>query len=136
MKRKADLGLRGPMMHDAERIVRHALTFNTDQAQALSDIWELDTHPDYTSYCSIVAKALDAADRSLPLGWFEAQFADLPWVDSTKALHAIADAVMATLASDLVPSPIIHALRRPWTQMNGGDEDNGRRFLLNEIIYT
>lgn len=137
MKRKSQVmeGLGGPHARDAVQIIRLALTFTPVQAQALSDIWELDTHPDYMSYCSIVSKALEANGRTLPLGWFEATFADVPWMDDTKALHAIADAVMATLATDLVAGPIVHALTDPWKQITGtrvADEP----FLLNEVLYT
>jgi hypothetical protein len=137
MKRKslAMEGLRGPHAGDAAEIVRLALTLTPVQAQSLSDMWELDTHPDYLSYCSAVSKGLAANGRTLPLGWFEATFADVPWLDGTKALHAIADAVMATLALDLVAAPITHALLKPWNLMVGipvVDEP----FLLNEVLYT
>src|SRR5438270_12094902 len=124
MKRKSLVmdGLYGPHAGDAAEIVRLALTFTPVQAQSLSDMWELDSHPDYLSYCSIVAKALTGNGRTLPLGWFEATFADVSWLGNTKALHAIADAVIATLALALVPAPITYALTKPWLQATGRPE--------------
>ena len=128
-------GLTGPYSKEAVSILRLASTFTPAQALALSDAWELDNHPDYLSYCSMVAKALEKEGRALPLGWFEAVLADCTWLESTKALHAIADAVMGTLAKDLVPSPISQALIKPWLLVTSGDVE-GPRFLLNEVICT
>lgn len=134
MKRKVvHSGLCGPHAHDAEQIIDLALTFTSAQAQALSDVWELDVHPDYLVYCSIIKEALVTANYSLPIGWFEACFAEVAWSDSTKALHAIADTVMATLAKDLVATSVTQALLKPWNQIIS---DESRNFLQNEITYT
>lgn len=106
--------LHGPQRFDAEKIIQAALTMSTREAQRLSDLYETYDDPDYIAHCTVVWDALETTGRHLPLGWFEAIFANCAWSDTTKALHAVADAVVATLVADVVPPDVVKALTSPW----------------------
>jgi hypothetical protein len=108
--------LSGPHSEDAERIISMSAKLSSSQALELADIWENDSSPDYDENCAIIQAALVRTSRTLPLGWFEAVFADQEWVSSTKALHAVADAVVATLVKDEVPHAVFFSIVRPWWQ--------------------
>src|SRR3954453_14939445 len=108
-------GLCGPYAADAERMLMMSARLSKSQAQELAAAWESDPNPHYDLFCEIIQGALISTDRRLPMGWFEAYFTDVvTWVDSTKALHAIADAVVATLVRGDTPHEVFHALVRPW----------------------
>lgn len=108
----------GPHKAEAEQIVRTALLLDERVAKRLATCWDgTNTNEDYLTYlkhCKMVWDALEESGRFLPLGWFEAIFADCEWADKTKALHPIADAVCATLARDLVPNSTFRYLIAPW----------------------
>ena len=109
-------GLRGPHASDAQRMLAMSARLSKRQAQELAAAWESDPNPHYDLFCEVVQGALISTDRRLPMGWFEAYFADQEWLEGTKALHAIADAVVATLVRDDIPHEIFHALVRPWAE--------------------
>jgi len=108
--------LTGPHAEDARRILSMSARLTEAQAHDLASVWENDVNPEYDEYCSAIQAALEATGRALPLGWFEAVFAEQEWVTSTKALHAIADAVVATLVKNDVPHATFFAIVRPWWQ--------------------
>jgi len=108
--------LSGPHAEDAQRILSMSAKLTERQAQELADVWEKDTNPDYDEHCEAIQAALQRTERTLPLGWFEAVFSERDWVSSTKALHAIADAVVATLVKDEIPHCVFFSIVRPWWQ--------------------
>lgn len=109
--------LRGPLADDAITLVECALSMTRDEAIALSRAYEADVNEHYIAQCTVVADALQISDRELAPGWFETVFALQDWTQDTKALHAIADAVMVTLVADIVPNDITEALTRPWISL-------------------
>jgi hypothetical protein len=107
--------LKGPFHGDAEAIILMALSISTADAERLVAAWDADQDMDrYLEACRSTWDALTDSERLLPLGWFEAIFADCAWVDSTKALHPIADAVVATLVQDIVTPDTFATLVDPW----------------------
>lgn len=106
--------LTGPHVEDAQHILAYSAVLSHEQAVDLADLWEYDINPYYDDNCVEVQNLLAITNRNLPLGWFEATFADCEWINSTKALHAIADAVVATLVKDLLPHDVFFAMIRPW----------------------
>lgn len=108
--------LSGPHAEDAVRILAMSARLTFSQACELADVWENDVSPDYDENCAVIQAALESTGRSLPLGWFEAVFADHDWVSDTKALHAVADVVVATLVKDDVPNAVFFSIVRPWWQ--------------------
>lgn len=106
--------LRGPQAGEAQAIVDCALSMSRTEAIVLSRAYEADPNPHYLAQCSIIQDALEMTGRSLTIGWFEAVFRHQDWTLDTKALHAIADAVMATLVADVVPADVVVPLTRPW----------------------
>lgn len=113
--------LNGPQRGEAERIIRCALDMDDKTAQMLAAAW--DNSPaaldqiEYLANCKAVWDALEESSRFLPLGWFEAIFADCSWADSTRALHPLADAVCATLVRDLIPESTFHYMVTPWEEV-------------------
>lgn len=106
--------LRGPYASNAMDLLRVAYGLTMDEARRLSKAWEQDDNPAYLSLCALVEEALVNSGRKVPSGWLEDYFADLTWTSTTKALDAIADAVMVVLVQDLIPQPIVQALIAPW----------------------
>lgn len=106
--------LRGPNADEACHLLGKAMSLTLVQAQQISDLYEADNHPSYTDYCREVWNALENTGRVLPLGWFEAIFSDCAWVEGTKALHAIADAVMATLVRQEISRAAYNNLTLPF----------------------
>lgn len=106
--------LRGPHADEACHIISKAVGLTVDQAQHMGDVYETDTNPHYADYCTEVWNALERSERLLPLGWFEALFAECDWVDTTKALHAIADAVVATLVRSDISRDAFNCLTLPF----------------------
>lgn len=106
--------LRGPNADEACHLLGKALSLTPAQAQHISDMYEADDHPSYEDYCREVWNALENTGRVLPLGWFEAIFADCAWVEGTKALHAVADAVMATLVRQEISRMAYNYLTLPF----------------------
>lgn len=107
-------GLNGPHADDARRMVELSRTLSYGQAVELGAMWEYYDDPKYTAHCEAVQEALALTGRELPLGWFEAVFEEYNWLTTTKALHAIADAVVATLVKDEVSSGTFKSLVEPW----------------------
>jgi hypothetical protein len=107
-------GLHGPHAEDARNMVELSRSLSYGQAVELGAMWEYDDNPKYNVHCEAVQEALALSGRELPLGWFEAVFEEYTWLTNTKALHAIADAVVATLVKDEVPSATFKALVDPW----------------------
>jgi len=106
--------LRGPHADEACHLLGKAMSLSFAQAQQISDLYESDNHPSYADHCREVWNALENTGRVLPLGWFEAIFADCAWVEGTKALHAIADAVMATLVRQEISRTAYNNLTLPF----------------------
>lgn len=106
--------LRGPRSGVATAIIESALTMTREQAEFLSRTYDADPNANYLAHCAIIQDALDMTGRKLSVGWFEAVFRYQDWVLSTKALHAVADAVMACLVADVVTAEVVDALARPW----------------------
>lgn len=106
--------LRGPGAEAAQAIIEAALVMSNEQAVHLSRVYEADPNEHYAAHCTIVMDALAMTDRQVRLGWFESVFRYQEWMFTTKALHAIADAVMAVLVSDVVAPDVATALCRPW----------------------
>jgi hypothetical protein len=109
--------LRGPRSDDALAIVQRALTMTRDEAIALSRAYEADPNEHYIAQCTVVLDALELTGRVMSDGWFERVFRFQDWTTDTKALHAVADAVLATLVSDIVPTEVTDALVRPWISL-------------------
>lgn len=107
-------GLQGPHAEDARHMIELSRYLTYGQAVELGATWEYDDNPEYSTHCEAVQEALALTDRELPLGWFEAVFEEYNWLTTTKALHAIADAVVATLVKDEVPTSTFKALVEPW----------------------
>lgn len=129
--------LRGPNADEACHLLGKALALTTEQAQQISDLYEADNHPAYTDHCREVWNALENTGRVLPLGWFEAIFADCSWVESTKALHAIADAVMATIVRQEISRAAYSALTLPFVAgrvQQMVDADRAKVDLNNEFL--
>src|SRR3954447_9784813 len=97
--------LRGPHADEACHLLVKAVSLTLAQAQKMSDAYESEIDARYEEYCQEVWDALEHTGRILPLGWFEAIFFEAEWVDTTKALHAVADAVMATLVRQEISGP-------------------------------
>lgn len=110
--------LTGPQGRDAEDIVEAALAMTTEDAALLDQCWdppEGGTDMDaYLSDCKVIWDALEASGRFLPVGWFEARFSHLEWTRDTRALHAVADVVCATLAKDLIPAEVYERITAAW----------------------
>lgn len=106
--------LRGPNADEACHLLGKAVVLTLDQARQISELYEADNSRYYTDYCTEVWDALEHTERVLPLGWFEAIFADCEWVEQTKALHAIADAVMATLVRQEISLKAYQCLTSPF----------------------
>lgn len=106
--------LRGPHADEACHLLGKAMALTAEQAQKISDLYESDNHPSYNEYCGEVWNALERTGRVLPLGWFEAVFADCPWTEGTKALHAVADAIMATLVRNEISRDAYSSLTLPF----------------------
>lgn len=106
--------LRGPHADEAAHILMKACALSFNQAEHMGVVYEADNNPEYNTYCTEVWNALEKTKRILPLGWFEAIFADTCWVDETKALHAVADAVMATLVRNDVSREAFNCLTLPF----------------------
>lgn len=106
--------LRGPGIEAAYAIIEAALVMSNEQAAYLSCVYEADPNEHYGPHCSVVQDALAMTDRQVQLGWFESVFRYQDWMFTTKALHAIADAVMASLVSDVISPEVVTALTRPW----------------------
>lgn len=95
--------LKGPGRSEAVELVRLAQGMSREDAITVERSWMDDD--DLTAYyavCDRVWTALEDSGRFLYLGWFENVFSDAVWFPDTKALHPVADAVMATLVSDLI----------------------------------
>lgn len=105
--------LRGPQADAAAAVVERALGLTRDEAIALSQAYELDPNENYLAHCSLVQDILDMTGRGLSMGWFEQVFAAQEWIFDTRALDAIADAVMATLVADVIPGEVVEILLRP-----------------------
>lgn len=106
--------LRGPRVDIAQAIIETALTMTRQEAERLSVAWLADPNGNYMAHCAMIQDALEMTGRTLSLGWFEAIFRYQDWTLYTKALHAVADAVVATLVSDVVPAELVATLMRPW----------------------
>jgi hypothetical protein len=106
--------LRGPCADEACHILSKAVGLTFEQAQHMGDVYEADSNSDYNRYCNEVWDALERTERLLPLGWFEALFAETEWVDRTKAIHAIADAVVATLVRNEISKEAFNCLTLPF----------------------
>lgn len=110
--------LNGPQRDSAEQIIRCALAMDEQDARRLSQAWENSPagvdHLAYLTNCKAIWDALEESGRFLPLGWFEAIFVDCAWVDTTRALHAVADAVCATLVRDIIPETTFQYMLQPW----------------------
>lgn len=106
--------LRGPGADVAKAIIETALTMTHEQAVRLSRAYDADPNANYLAHCAIIQDALAMTGRSLTVGWFEAAFRYQSWTRDTRALHAIADVVMATLVADVVAAEVTDALTRPW----------------------
>jgi hypothetical protein len=107
-------GLQGPHAEDARSMVELSRYLSYGQAVELGATWEYYDDPSYSRHCEAVQEALALTGRELPLGWFEAIFEEYNWLTTTKALHAIADAVVATLVKDEVSTTTFKALVEPW----------------------
>lgn len=107
-------GLLGPHAEDARSMVELSRYLSYGQAVELGATWEYDDNPMYSLHCETVQEALALTGRELPLGWFEAIFEEYNWLTTTKALHAIADAVVVTLVKDEIPTTTFKALVEPW----------------------
>lgn len=105
--------LRGPHADEACHLLGKATTLTWEQASQVSAEYERDTDPNYDNYCTEVWDALERTGRLLPLGWFEGIFLDAAWVE-TKALHAIADAVVATLVRSEISRDAYNCLTLPF----------------------
>lgn len=121
MSKTAVQGLVGPCADEAWAIVERGLALTLSEAQEVTRAWNPDA-PEavvriYLENCRVVWKALESSERMLPLGWFEATFADVEWLETTKALHAIADAVVATLVRDKIPADVYDSLMAPWRKV-------------------
>lgn len=106
--------LKGPGAPLALEIIEIALRMTAEQAAYLSRVYEADPNDNYRAHCAMVQDALEITGRALSLGWFEAVFRCPEWPLRTKALHAVADAVVATLVADVVGTDVVEALLRPW----------------------
>lgn len=112
--------LRGPNADEASRLLAKAYALSDDQARRVSNIYEADHDPRYDDFCTEVWNALETSGRLLPLGWFEAVFMECSWVETTKALHAIADAVMATLVRQEISHDAYQVLTLPFLARDTG----------------
>lgn len=111
--------LNGPQRANAESIIREAFKLDLRHAQALEQAWDAPNSQNenqltYLIQCKAVWDALEESGRFLPLGWFEAIFADCEWVDTTRALHSVADAVCAILVRDLISESTFQYMTVPW----------------------
>lgn len=104
----------GPHAEDCYEVIESALTMTREQAIALSRTYEADPNEHYMAHCSIVQDALAISGRAVDGGWFESVFRYQDWILDTKALHAVADAVMTLLVADMIPASVVYALTRPW----------------------
>lgn len=120
--------LRGPYAGEAVQIILKGLSLTFDQAQHISNLYDIED-VEYGLHCTLTWDALEVSGRMLPLGWFEAIFCDSLWAQQTKALHAIADAVMACLVRDMISLSAFHGMSKPW--LNGEPEDS---VVVNEMI--
>jgi hypothetical protein len=109
--------LRGPNADEACRLLSKAFRLTSEQATHVSRAYEIDDQ-NYGQYCTEVWNALERTGRLLPLGWFEAIFLDCAWVNGSKALHAVADAVMATLVRQDISGEAYQCLTRPFLCRN------------------
>jgi hypothetical protein len=109
--------LTGPHAEDCYEVIEDALTLTHDQAVALSRAYEADPNQDYLAHCAMVQDALAVTGRAIDGGWFESVFRYQDWTTDTKALHAVADAVMALLVADIIPTSVVYALTRPWISL-------------------
>lgn len=106
--------LRGPHADEACRLLGKAAVLTPEQALKMSEFYESENDVRYEDFCTEVWNALERTERVLPLGWFEAIFSEAEWVESTKALHAIADAVMATLVRQEISTAAYQMLTLPF----------------------
>lgn len=106
--------LKGPGAPLALEIIQAALAMTGQQAAHLSRAYEADPNENYRAHCAVVQDALEFTGRGLTVGWFEAVFRYPDWAVRTKALHAVADAVVATLVADVIGSDVVDAMLRPW----------------------
>lgn len=104
----------GPHSEDCYEVIERALLLTPDSAAALSLAYEGDPNESYYEHCAIVQDALAVSGRTVAPGWLESIFSDATWVSETKALHAVADAVMAFLVADIIPLSVVQSLARPW----------------------
>lgn len=106
--------LRGPHADEACRLLSKVAALTLGQAQKMGEFYESENDARYEDFCTEVWNALERTERILPLGWFEAIFSEAEWVESTKALHAIADAVMATLVRQEISTAAYQMLTLPF----------------------
>lgn len=106
--------LSGPYADEALQLIMLGTLLSQAEAQRISYLYETDTNPEYESYCDQVKAALEQTGRELPLGWFEGVFGTHGWVTDTKALHAIADLVMATLVRSDISLVAYNCLAGPF----------------------
>lgn len=106
--------LRGPNADEACHLLSKAAALTLEQAQEMGEIYESENDARYDDYCQEVWDALERTGRILPLGWFEATFYEAEWAESTRAIHAIADAVMATLVRQEISTPAYRLLTLPF----------------------
>ena len=113
-------GLTGPHATEAMDLVVRAQALTRQEALALASAWDPEAGAneirEYLENCREVWGALERTGRKLPLGWFEAMFADVEWAENTKALHPIADAVVATLVKDEIPMEVYSFMTHPWNE--------------------
>lgn len=111
------MALTGPHAEDAFAVIERALLLTPVQARALSDAYETDSNDRYYEHCSMVQDALAVTGRVVESGWLEHFFLTLEWARDTKALHAVADAVMAILVADMLPESVVQMVARPWISL-------------------
>jgi len=114
--------LTGPHAEDCYEVIEDALTMTREQAIALSRAYEGDPNRDYLAHCAMVQDALEVSGRAIDGRWFESVFRYQDWAADTKALHAVADAVMAILVADLIPASVVQQLTRPWISLRAQAE--------------
>lgn len=106
--------VKGPHRAAVLDLVAQAHGMSQEEAERVARSWAADDGDleGYYSACERVCEALEETGRTLPRGWFEKEFAETSWVRTTRALHAVADAISGALVADAISGEDCHLMTR------------------------
>ena len=105
--------LKGPHREEAISLVDLAHRMTVEDAERVEKSWmEDDDLTAYYAACDRVWIALEEHGLFLRVGWFEKEFETAKWMQTTRALHPVADAICATLVMNVISDEDYRLLTR------------------------